>query len=353
MTAGNTAKNPRVDWIDYAKGICIVMVVTLYATNYVHENAHAVGWMQHVADFAQPFRMPDFYLLAGLFVARVVERPLRAYIDSKVLYFMYFYALWATIKFANLHAGDLLSANRLDLLLEYLRLYIEPPTGPLWFIYILALFFIAVRLVRRLPILVVLPIAMVLEMAVTVGDMQLGVKLADKFARYFVFFYSGYVFSRYVFLGAAWAQAHMRLTLAIVLLWFMLNGLLVALHVTFLPGMQLVMGYVGACAVMLTSILIARMPHMAWLAYLGQHSIVVYLGFVVPIGLMRRFIVSPTLITDIGALALTVMVLSVAGSIVLYWAVRNTPLRFLFERPAWTSIAVRRAAAVPKEIATQ
>ena len=28
------------------------------------------GWLQHVADFARPFRMPDFFLISGLFLAR-------------------------------------------------------------------------------------------------------------------------------------------------------------------------------------------------------------------------------------------------------------------------------------------
>src|SRR4051812_33740609 len=63
-----SVKQDRVSWVDYAKGICIIWVVALYSTNFVQETAHATGWMQYVAEFAKPFRMPDFFMLSGLFV---------------------------------------------------------------------------------------------------------------------------------------------------------------------------------------------------------------------------------------------------------------------------------------------
>jgi uncharacterized membrane protein YcfT len=106
------------------------------------------------------------------------------------------------------------------------------------------------------------------------------------------------------------------------------------------------MGYAGAFAVMIIATVFSHHPSMNWLRYLGRHSIVVYLGFVIPIGFMRRFIVNQHLINDMGSLSLIVMCLSVAGAILLYWLVRNTPLRFLFERPAWASISPVRVAHV-------
>ena len=38
-------------------------------------------------------------------------------------------------------------------------------------------------------------------------------------------------------------------------------------------------------------------------------------------------------IADIGALSVLVTLAGVIGPIVLFWAVRHTPFRFLFERP--------------------
>ena len=51
-------------------------------------------------EFARPFRMPDFFLIAGLFLSSRIDGPWRLYIDRKVLHFAYFYVLWLTIQFA-------------------------------------------------------------------------------------------------------------------------------------------------------------------------------------------------------------------------------------------------------------
>lgn len=334
MAGSDAGSDKRIEWIDFAKGICIIWVVALYSTDFVQTNTNTVGWMQTVADFASPFRMPDFFLLSGLFVARVLDRPWRAYIDSKVLYFAYFYLIWATFKFVNMHAGALIAGNVMELVPQYLLLLVEPPSGPLWFIYILAVFFIAVRLVRHVPPVIVLTLAALLQMFA----LHTGIKVFDKFTQYFVFFYSGYLFSPIVLRAAAWAQDHPRAVAGMLALWFVAHLSLFMIGWTSLPGLNLLLGYVGAAAIMAFGTLCSRVEWMHWLSYMGRNSIVVYLGFVVPLGLMRRFIVAPPVAVDPGTLALIVMVLAIIGALLLHRAVRHTPLRFLFSRPAWASI---------------
>ena len=90
----------RIDWVDYAKGICIVMVVMMHSTLGVEAAADAQSWMHALVEFAKPFRMPDFFLISGLFLARVIDRDWRRYLDRKVVHFLYFYVLWVTIQFA-------------------------------------------------------------------------------------------------------------------------------------------------------------------------------------------------------------------------------------------------------------
>ena len=52
----------RVDWVDTAKGFCIVMVVMMHSTLGVEAAAGREGWMHALVEFARPFRMPDFFL---------------------------------------------------------------------------------------------------------------------------------------------------------------------------------------------------------------------------------------------------------------------------------------------------
>ena len=90
----------RVDWVDVAKGICIVLVVMMHSTLGVEKAIGAETSLHAFIEWAQPFRMPDFFLISGLFLAARIDRPWRAYLDSKVVHFAYFYVLWVTIQFA-------------------------------------------------------------------------------------------------------------------------------------------------------------------------------------------------------------------------------------------------------------
>src|SRR3954463_12507415 len=89
----------RVPWVDTAKGLCIVLVVMMHATLGVGEAMAGEGFMHWVVAFARPFRMPDFFLVSGLFLSRVIDRDWRSYLDRKVVHFAYFYVLWMTIQF--------------------------------------------------------------------------------------------------------------------------------------------------------------------------------------------------------------------------------------------------------------
>src|SRR5215203_183025 len=73
----------RVDWVDYAKGICIVMVVMMHSVLGVEAAAGQTGFMHLAVAFAKPFRMPDFFLISGLFLSVVIGRDWRTYLDRK------------------------------------------------------------------------------------------------------------------------------------------------------------------------------------------------------------------------------------------------------------------------------
>jgi uncharacterized membrane protein YcfT len=89
----------RIDWVDYAKGISIILVVMMHSTLSSEEALGVAGWLHGVVEFARPFRIPAFFLIAGLFVARTIDQDWRTFLDRKILYFAYFYVLWLTIQF--------------------------------------------------------------------------------------------------------------------------------------------------------------------------------------------------------------------------------------------------------------
>ena len=80
------ADESRVAWVDYAKGFCIIMVIMMHSTLGVEKAADAEGWMHYLVAFAKPFRMPDFFMISGLFLARVIDRDWRDYLDRRVVH---------------------------------------------------------------------------------------------------------------------------------------------------------------------------------------------------------------------------------------------------------------------------
>ncbi|HKU07344.1 MAG TPA: acyltransferase, partial [Bradyrhizobium sp.] len=53
-TAGCPA-GKRLDWVDYAKGICIVMVVMMHSVLGVEKAVGETGFMHALVAFAKPF----------------------------------------------------------------------------------------------------------------------------------------------------------------------------------------------------------------------------------------------------------------------------------------------------------
>src|SRR6476619_3564720 len=146
----------RVDWVDYAKGICIVMVVMMHSVLGVEAAAGQTGFMHSVVACAKPFRMPDFFLISGLFLARVIDRDWRTYLDRKVVHFVYFYLLWTAIQFALKAPGLAHEHGTTGLAWLYLETFWEP-FGTLWFIYLLPIFFVVTKFAHqwRIPVLAV------------------------------------------------------------------------------------------------------------------------------------------------------------------------------------------------------
>jgi uncharacterized membrane protein YcfT len=332
----------RVDWVDYAKGFCIIMVVMMHSTLGVEAAAGREGWMHTLVAFAKPFRMPDFFLISGLFLARVIDRDWRDYLDKKVVHFFYFYVLWVTIQFAFKAPMFAAEMGWRGVGFAYLEAFIEP-FGTLWFIYLLPIFFVVVKLTRGLPWIAIWLVGAALEIA----PIHTGWTVIDEFASRFVYFYTGYIFATRIFdFAAAVQRVPAAAAIGGLVLWGIGNGVLVFMGYGDLPFMSLALGFVGAAAVVAVAALMAKTDVFQSLRTCGANSIVIYLAFFLPMALTRTVLLKTGVITDLGTISLIVTTAGVIGALVWYWAVRWTPLRFLFERPAWAKLKPARTPAM-------
>lgn len=358
----NRQGNVRVDWVDYAKGFCIIFVVMMHATLGVEKHAAfdglvaegTVGWMNAVVTFAQPFRMPDFFLISGLFLGLVIGRSWLRYFDRKVVHFLYFYALWLAIQFTFRSIGWIGEGyDPLEILGKFGLAFLQP-YGTLWFIYILPVMFLITRLLVAVPWYWVLGAAALLEIA----PIHTGWLTIDEFASRYVYFFAGFALARPLFKLAAWARDNVSKAVGYLGVWALINGLMTfsaapnavdmiyadfgreaPANVAQLPFVSLFLGAAGAVAVVCLCAVLSRFRLASFLKYLGSHSIVVYLAFFLPMIISREILMRFAPELDLGTMSLIVLIFSVAGPVIAYEFTRITGwFKFLFERPKWAWI---------------
>ncbi len=330
----------RIAWVDTAKGVCIVLVVMMHATLGIGQIVGETGFLHHVVAFAKPFRMPDFFLISGLFLARVIDRDWRSYGDKRILHFVYFYLLWLVIQsiFKFEHVAD----GSLGGLMRHLAVSLVEPYSTLWFVYILAVFSVVSKLLKGVPPLVLLAGAALLEIA----PVETSWNLFNEFCDRYVYFVAGWLLAPRIFQLAAAAVAARGTTMALLGVWAVLNGLFVFTPspvgsfatVADIPVLSLALGAMGSMALVTFSALLATTALSRPFAYAGERSIAIYLAFFLPMIATRIVLMKTGLVTDVGWLSVWVTAAAVVGPLVLERIVSGTRMNFLFVRPAWARL---------------
>lgn len=336
----------RLDWVDAAKGISIILVVMMHSAYGVGDDLHGTGILHYIIGWATPFRMPEFFLISGLFMSQVVGRPWRLFADRRAVHYLYFYFLWVILQVLFKVA---LGTGNMGEAVSQIVWSVVDPYGVLWFIYMLAIYACATKLLHDLKV----PhwAALAGGAALMMFLPQTGIYTLDHFAAYSVYFYAGYAGAPLVFRIVDWALDHIPAAIGFIVIYAVLEGVLVfgggsELHPRGLtmgyaafPPLHLALGFAGSIFICLMGALLIRLPFMNWLRWLGEHSIVVYLSFSIPMAATRELLLKTGLLKDVSSFSVLVMAVALVSPLVLYWLIQKTGWgRFLFERPAWAHI---------------
>ena len=244
------------------------------------------GFMHAVVMFAKPFRMPDFFLISGLFLAVVIDRDWRTYLDRKVVHFAYFYVLWVTIQFGFKAPGFAAEHGWAHVGYLYLESFIEP-FGTLWFIYLLPIFFVVIKLTRACRRSAIWIVAALLEMRACRDRLDRDRRVL-RALRLHLFRLS---VRRLTSSRCRIARARIRRLRSpgsrsgrssMAASW--------RRAVSEWPVISLALGLAGACAIITMGTLLARMHWLNGLRFCGEHSIVIYLAFFLPMAATRTLL---------------------------------------------------------------
>jgi len=135
---------PRVAWVDYAKGIGIILVVVGHTLRGLQKTPVSVPGWELVDAWIYAFHMPLFFFLAGLFVEHSCRAPLGPFIADKARRILWPYFVWTIIQegFRHLTGSSPLGAASLWTI-------IYRPVMQFWFLYVLFLLLVFYAVWRK------------------------------------------------------------------------------------------------------------------------------------------------------------------------------------------------------------
>ena len=142
----------RADWVDYAKGIGIFLVVYahLLSSGY-HAHLDIDEYFFYFSDsLVYSFHMPLFFFLAGLFVGQsYLKRGIKSYLTQKIQALAYPCLIWSVIQLGVecFFGGQSYRGADITRLLAIPYL----PWAQFWFVYALLAMYVAYGVLRLLP----------------------------------------------------------------------------------------------------------------------------------------------------------------------------------------------------------
>lgn len=335
----------REVWIDAGRGIAVLLVVLYHAARWFE----VAGWEQ-LNDYVSSVRMPFFFVISGMLAYRIgVVAPVgttwRALWDRRLSLYLWVFVIWEAIGTACYLIGFALRGTPLgfgpmlrDLLLSPVR-----PQFELWFIWALALFCVAARLLRSVDWRWHLLAAAVPSVIALTDGFDLGNVGWNGALKYYVFFVCG-MHLRGLLL--AFARTPWPVRTGLLAGWAILAAVVETTGLRSVVGVYFALCVVGILAGVALGTFLAR---SAGLVRIGAATLPVYLGHtpVIILGSSLVFaLTGSTVLPDVvGLLVVPVAAaIAIALSRLLHGWTASGPLRYLYVAPEW----LRRGERVPR-----
>ena len=322
-------KEKRWLWIDYDKGISIMLVGYGHCLDSLngHADLSAYPFFNYIGTFLYGFRMPLFFIISGLLVGKSLNKKgLNGYISDRTNNILFPLLVWGFIEismqiiaatYTSFTSNDTVGASR------YLMLLLDPrQTGHFW--YLNALFFIGViyafvkSVIKLKPAFHVLLGFVFFCISAYIRVNNINAWLLTDVLEYYFFFSLGDLIS-HIMLDennikrfASWKIFFPMLAVFLTTQYFATkinqqpsqwgNGLLE----NKIPFFYLFQALVGCTISINFSFLLQKYKLFTWIRIVGFHSLFVYCMQIIAMTLARIFFQSFLHITYVPALIMLV-----------------------------------------------
>lgn len=134
-------KPSRLSWIDYSRGIAIILVCYRHVFEGSKEAGIPVGnynFLEYANIFLYSFRMPLFFIISGVFVAQSLQKKgIKLYLENRARSILYPYFVWGFIQL-SLQIIFTKYTNGHPTFNSYLNLFYMPrEVAQFWYLYAL------------------------------------------------------------------------------------------------------------------------------------------------------------------------------------------------------------------------
>ncbi len=333
----------RLAWIDYARGICIILVCYrhcfegLKQAGYVTAGNYPLLNILNICFYS--FRMPLFFIISGLFVSSsLFKKGLNTYVNTRFKVIFYPLLVWGSIQITiQFFLKSYVNAHREPM--DYLNLIINPRRiEQFW--YLNALFFVGIlyallksvfRMNRWQQLLLGMVFYAVSGMIhYTGGDGYLFTDILN----YYIYFCLGDILSGF-FIGKksnrsaltapSWLLASLIIFLASQYLYTVIN---MTPHNgdpasdfyvgDKMPVLSFFISLSGCIFVIQIAFLLQRAGIMKWLRVVGYHSLYIYLAHVMVVAAVRIVVTNLFHSTNVPVILIPAMILGIIVPMILY-----------------------------------
>lgn len=343
-------KAPRQTWIDYARGIAIILVLYRHVFEGIKNSGLPVleyATLEQANILFFSFRMPLFFIVSGIFVAgSLYKRGLKKFIETKARTILYPYFLWGIIQITlQIAMSGWVNTQRTPadyLLLLYL------PRGLEQFWYLYALFNVAVLYALSLTVFKLnawqnTGIGLLLfAISAYVGREAINIGFIYDIMHYYLFYAIGDLCARFIRekknlpLLQSWKMAALLFIPFAATQWYFLQKNLA--HPTghydyvenFEPYLFILIALTGCAFVISISFNLQRWNKLRWLHILGKHSLYIYVAHVISLAATRIFMVKVLAISHVPTLLIFGIAAGLLLPVLMFKIADRLNIRWLF-----------------------
>lgn len=331
----------RVEWVDAAKGAAIVLVVLVHSGQWATLTQLVPEYWRIINLVLILFLMPLFFLASGLFAGSIITRSWPELWRTRLSPLVWALLVWTLVRFFYFlvvpNPTGMDDTNLVDLALAPIR-----PSNGLWFLYALAVFFVAAKLLHgRVDWRIQLAVAAVIS-TWFFARADTGNIAWNGIGRYVLFFMIGLFFRDRIMRFVERRGLPTGLLFSALFLGFTAAVLLVRSRVPMVTGLLVLGSLLAIAGGLVVSRFLVRFEWMRWLPWIGRNTLPVYVLHIFFVNILIGLVLlarDEQWVRVLGpALPLVVATVAVVLSIGFWLLTRDVPiLRYGYVPPAWFS----------------